>query len=160
MTDIIYRRATLEHASELAPLLRQADVAEVLASHDADGETVLREGVATSEHAVAMFLGGEIAAIFGLAFRPSTRLSALGPRFDCVWFLTGRAVDRYPISFIKGGRRIFAAFRRISPRLYNWVDVRYVAAVRLVESFGATLGPPVPHGKNGELFRLVLIEEG
>jgi hypothetical protein len=160
VAEIRFEPATLAHADMLAPLLRQADIDEVLASHGQSGAQVLRDGVAASKHAVAMFLGGEIAAIFGLVMTPQNRFAALGPDVNCVWYLTGKAVCRHPIAFVKGGKRVLAVFRQLSPWLYNWVDVRYVQSVRLFERLGFSMGPPTPRGLNGELFRLVLIQGG
>ncbi len=153
MTDITYKAATLEHAAALADVMRAYDAAEVKA---ATGETpleVLERGVRSSAVSVAVFFDDEIAAIFGIA-QAETRESALGPSIRCAWFLTGEVVDRHPRTFIRVAKRVQTNFLALCPILYNWVDERYAGAIWLLRHLGVQLSEPMPHGVNGELFRL------
>lgn len=158
MADIRFEPATLDHAEALALQMRQPDIDEVMASHGLTAEMALRGSVENSAHAVAMFLGGELAALFGIVRRPASRESALGVDLDCVWLLTGHVVDRYPVAFFRASQRALKAFLVISPRLFNWVDTRYPNAIQFLTALGFKAGPPIAVGINGESFRFILIE--
>lgn len=155
MTEVRYEKATLEHAAALAAVMRPADVAEVLA---ATGETplqVLERGVRTSQIAITVLFDNEPAVMVGLgAEEPAIVVPALEPRYRCLWFLTGEAVNRTPRLFVRIVKKLAQEFLDVHPRVFNWVDDRYDGAKWLLRHVGVQLSEPVAHGVNGELFRL------
>ncbi len=141
--DVEFRPAEAAHAAALAPSLRPADAAEVWASDGLLPEPALRRCLALSEEAYAGFVGGELAALFGVR-----RLNLTSDRAS-PWLLTGAAVGRNPKAFVRASRGVLAVWRRDYAWLGNWVDARHLAAQRWLLHLGFTLHPARPYGVRG-----------
>ncbi len=141
--------ATLDHAAQLAPFLRAGDLAECLASGCVDGFSALADSVAHSSEAWSVFFDGEIAALVGVVpFDNGTTL---------VWALTGRAVDRARLTFVRVSRRLLAQLLRKHAVLANLVDARYQGAIDWLECLGFCVSQPTPHPTTGMPFRVASI---
>jgi hypothetical protein len=128
--------ATNEHALELAPKLREADVAELMAMGARTALRALTDSMAVSPDCYALLFDGEVAAIFGVF--PVSALGGLG----LVWLLSGPAVDRHPMAFLRLSRPVLKMLLRRCPRLFNFTDARYVKALAWLEWMGFRIGPP------------------
>lgn len=146
--DLILLPGGVDLATWVAAELRAADRAEVEALHD-DVEQAVAQGfrmarwstVATDRH-------GRLVAAWGV--NPA---SIIPCGHGIPWCLTGDAVARHRRSFLALSRRCTEAMRREYRALLNVVDDRHVAAKRWLVWLGFTLGPPLPLGRRGELFR-------
>jgi hypothetical protein len=94
---------------------------------------------------------GEIAALWGLC---GDMLSDVADP----WLVTGKAIERAPISFVKIARGWIAEALQIKPRLENYVHADYTEAVRLLKVLGFHLDEPAPLGPRRALFRRFWIE--
>lgn len=133
-----------EHVRLLAPVMRADDVAEL----DAMGVSA-RRGLWRSWRVAlirrAAFVDDEIACIWGVGGSP------LG-QTGCPWLLTGPAVERASLAFVREARHEVASMLRLFPVLANYVPARYRRAVGFLALLGFTLADPVPMGPRGELF--------
>lgn len=140
--------AAPEHVDELAPKMRPADTAEVLASGGFTPREALEESVTASAHAFAALFDGEVAALWGVVD---------GPGCGIVWALTGPAVERHPKAFLRHSRIAVNVLLRHYPALTNFVDARYEQALRWVRRLGFSVGPPEPFGAAGLPFHRILL---
>lgn len=137
------RPARPADAEALAPLLRAADRAEVLASDGLAPLPALRRSLALSGEAHAGFLEGELAVLFGV------RRASMTGRRGIPWLLSGPAVARHPRAFLRASRAVVAGWRADYSHLGNWVDARYGQALRWLAWLGFTLHPARPYGALG-----------
>ncbi|MCR4296521.1 MAG: hypothetical protein NUW21_13380 [Elusimicrobia bacterium] len=150
--------ATLDHALDLAPRLRAEDAAEVLASSGRSPFEALAFAVAYSDEASALLFDGEVACLYGVA---AIRESFLGPPVAwSIWLLGSDALRRHRRTFVRLSREVVAILRARYAVLFNFVDARYVAALRWAEWLGFEVGEPRPYGVAGLPFRLITLSRG
>lgn len=148
--------ATMRHAEELAPLLRQADVDECRDGPGWGPLEALQRSIEASRFAVALRFAGELGAVFGVAVDEEEPV--LGHRrVGCAWFLTGRACDRHRIALVRTARAVVPALHAASGciELRNWVDARYTGAVALARLLGFEVVRTAPYGVRQLPFHLV-----
>lgn len=145
MAELVIVPAKRWHAAALAPLMRAEDAAEVLASGGFGPFEAIRASMRLSSHTRTAKIDGEVAAIFG------TTADASLPRTGIVWMLTGAAVSRHPLAFLRACRPALAELHQVSGFrvLWNLVDARYEAAIRWARWLGAEVGEPAPFGQSG-----------
>ena len=142
-------RADESHAKRLAPFMRAADRAEVLASHGLEPATALMLCVRTSplfcwaaedDHGVIVMWGVGAAS----------RLSSVGhPWLLAADRLAGR---EYLREFLRLSREYVSAFRREYDFLENYVDARNELSLRWLRWCGFRVEPPAPYGAEGQMF--------
>lgn len=143
-----------EHAEDMAPRLRAADVLEVYRSHGHGALEALLSGLDSSEEAYTLFLDGRPAAMFGVA--PIQR-SLLGTVWaHSIWLLGTDDLTRHPRDFLRTSRRVFPYIASRYPVLFNMVDDEYTGALRWLEWLGFWVGYPEPFGPFGHPFRSVV----
>lgn len=147
--DFLIARATWEHATHLAAHMRPLDVDECLASGHATPLDAVLSGMDRG-HSVALFLGGELAAIYGVVCVKD----APTPFF--LWALTTDAVDRHRKSFFKASKWVVERLRGLGP-LFTLVDARHHLSLRWLARLGFKVSEPQPHPASGLLFHLVTI---
>lgn len=153
--DVRMVQATLEHAVALAPSLREEDAAEILASSGHTPLEALTLSVQGSEEAYALLLDGEVAALWGVA---ALRRSILGPPVAwSVWLLGGELLRRHRQTFVRLSREVVAVLRARYAVLFNFVDARYVGALRWAAWLGFEVGPPEAFGVAGLPFCLITL---
>lgn len=154
-TESVIRPVQPGDVEQLAQAMRPEDAAEVLADAGLGPLEALQRSLGNSFAAWSAELGGELAAMFGLVEGP--RSSMLGPPdYDRIWLLTGRAVERFPLAYVRTVRALLAALLQLHPVLACRVDGRYLAMVRMASALGAEIGPPEPWGASGLPFHLVI----
>jgi hypothetical protein len=155
---VTFEVATLEHARELARHMRAADAAEVFASGGYAPLEALEVAIAwsTRQHggAWAGRIDGELAALFGIGRR--TLLSRVG----IPWLLTGPAVERYPVAFVRACRSVLATWAEDFDELEQFVDARYGEALRWAARLGFVVGPEEPFGPQHLPFRRIHLVPG
>lgn len=140
--------ATLAHGQALAAAMRAEDVNEVQATLGMGPLAGLRLSL---EHASAsgggawtLFLGGQVAAVWGV--HPLTESVA------AVWLLTSTVVERHRRFFAEVSRTEVCRLLERYLVLYNFIDVRYTRALRWAAWAGAQLGAARPWGVEGRPF--------
>jgi hypothetical protein len=143
-------KAEPHHAAWLASHLCPEDLVE-LEALGVEPVHGLTRSIEVSDPAFAIFIGDEIAALLGVVRRD------WGGQF---WLLTGTAVRRSPIAFIRAAKPVFAEISSPYLLMANIVDARHDQALRLAKHFGFELSPdndgePEPLGVHGELFHTI-----
>lgn len=135
-TSIRVVMATAEHAHALAPRMRLEDARECQALGFSGPLDALVSSLEASVEAWALYLGGELAALYGVADpQPESILGGPGPR-GVVWALTGEACSRYPLAFVRASREMLDDLLQRWGSLHNAVDTRYRGALRWLDALG------------------------
>ena len=155
MAAIEYRivEATPDHADHVAQFLRDADAAEVFASHGLDARTACRLSVVQSIEAWAGLADGEPVCLFGVA-----PVSLVDGEFS-PWMLGAKALDRHAGAFLRRNRAMVRRWRRTYPVLFNQVDARNRASIRWLRWLGFKIGPQHPAGILGLPFHTFTLRE-
>jgi hypothetical protein len=130
--------ATEAHARELALTMRMEDAREVMASAGWTPLQALLESLKVSDSPKTLLVDGSPAAIWGVM--PVDLVNGVG----AIWLLTGDAVNRWPMAFL---RRCRAEVRRLHERwpvLVNAIDARYETACRWAFWLGFDVEDPAP----------------
>jgi hypothetical protein len=151
MIDLQRIEATIAHAKELGPRLRQADQDEVMAACGMTGEDALILAVAHAKKAHAWILDGELVAVSGISG------SLIDENVGVIWMLASDGVDRVPKLLLKGQRQYVRDLLQGHDMLLNFVDNRNIKAQRWLRWLGFQIGDPRPFGAAGLLFRPFLM---
>lgn len=131
MSEIVL--ATLAHAEDLAPRLRQADIDEIKASAGETPLEALVQSIASSPRSWAWLIDGRVAAIFGVAGHP------FRPGVGTPWLLGAPEIEQHKVFFLRRClfyiRQMLAAY----PVLENYVDCRHTASVQWLSWCGFAL---------------------
>ncbi len=126
--------------------MRQADRDEVYAASGASPDGALRRAVALSDRVYSARVGGELAAILGVA--PISLLAGEG----APWMLGTDLVSSHPRQVLLIGREMVQDWLHRYQRLSNWVDARNTASIRWLARIGFTIRPAQPYGAFGAMF--------
>lgn len=133
-------RATEAHARDLAENMREADVAEAVASgFSSPLEAVLKPLTASRDTWVGL-ADGKVLCMFGT--QPLTIVSSRA----CVWMLTTHEVPKHFRVFLRVGREIVRRELIRYTELWNMVDARHATAIRWLTWMGAEIFPAIPFG--------------
>lgn len=144
--------ATADHADELAPVMRAADAAEVMASGGYGPQAALHDCLAWSHESYAGFIEGELACLFGVG--PGSFLLNAG----VPWMLSSPVVERHPRSFFIASRAVVRAWLERYDSLEQMVDARHHQALRWLRHLGFTIEQPRLWGHERRPFCRVHIE--
>lgn len=138
------------HVGMIATRLRESDRREVIALHGSDVRRAIRRCYHMSAICRAAFIGGDIAALWGMT---GTMLSdeSYG------WLLTTPVIERAPIAFFKEVRRQLGEFMETRRVIRSCVAADYDKATRFFQRLGFAAATPKPDGPNGVLFRELVI---
>lgn len=134
------------HVSALKSNLREEDANEVL-RFGASIQHTLWRGYRDSVYRKTALIDGKPAAMFGCVG------VLLGGKAQ-IWLLT--TPDIYKISPLRFTRTYQEEVKKMLgmfPRLENYVDAKYAAAIRLLEIVGFSIGESEPLGYNDAMFR-------
>lgn len=135
--------ATRRHARELARCMRAKDKAEIKSSGNFPPEPCVRMAINHSVESYAAYVGNDLLGVFGVqTYR----------EFQAIWFMSGEAVDKYPMTFYRASKLVVSYLRGRYPLMMNMIHCAYPEAARWVERLGFTLSPPEPYGARKELF--------
>jgi hypothetical protein len=134
------RKAKSRDIRKLSGRLREADAQELLAAGNASVESALVYSFKNSTVRRTVEIDGVPVGLFGL--HPQTLLGDEA----CIWFLGTPELARIKKTFVKLSRQVIVKFLSSYPILWNVVDVRYVSAIRWLESCGAVFdeGSAIP----------------
>lgn len=125
--------ATLEHASALAPRLREADRQEIKASSGDTPEEALTMSLALSPMAWTWLVDGEPVAMFGCVSHPYKAMTGIP------WFLAAPEFDRQKIYFLRNCGTYFDEMQDTFPILENFVDCRNTTSIQWLAWSGFAL---------------------
>ena len=125
--------AEFSHIAKLCGSLRYDDLAEITCFGLRPFAAVSRS-YKRSYYRKSALVEGEIAAMWGLAG------SLLGT--SEYWLLTGAAIERIPVSFVKECKKEIVTMLSFSPKIEGVVTASYSRAVRLLEILDFSLSPP------------------
>ena len=141
-----------DHAERMAPMMRAADAAEVMASNGEDPRTALQTCLEWSQESYAGYIGGELACLFGVG--PGSFLLNTG----VPWMLSTAVVERHPRAFYVASRSVVSSWLERYDSLEQMVDVRHVQALRWLRHLGFTIEQPRLWGHERRPFCRVHIE--
>ena len=130
-------------AAELANDMREADAQECIAQGAASPLAAVLYSLDVSRDCVCVILDNEVAGMAGVV--PVSILTRTG----VLWLLTGKAVDKHKVTYVKIARSVLRYYASKWPNLSVGIDARYVGALRLAESMGFKIGGTYPHRDTG-----------
>ena len=153
-TDARIFVGTTDFAAELAPLMREADAAEVKASGGYEPLEALENALDfSSPNCWGVTFNGEPAAMFGVGDADGHPPKTVG----IPWLLTGAAVERHPKTFYATCREQLQFLVSLYPMLKQYIDARHERALRWIGRLGFQVFPPIPFGKDGLPFHPVVL---
>lgn len=146
--DISLRRPCKADFKFLARHMRPMDKRELHATHGGVDAALLERFARSSTCCLTLCARGRVAGLAGIV------PGGLPAPCACVWLLTARGVEKYPLGFFKAARAVLTHFLSFYPTLYNYIDLRYPQAVRFALMLGGhTAGHRVYiHGAPFQLF--------
>jgi len=153
--DVLIRYPTREDVLCLAATMRDEDQAEVLAASGHTPLQAVEESLAVSTRAVAIHLGGKVACLAGVAPREVGNTLLTSETVGVVWLLTSAVVDKRPRAFFALSRQFLASFQHDFSLLVQFVDARYLKALRYLNALGFEIHPAQPYGVEGLPFHPV-----
>lgn len=151
---VTFEIARREHAELLAPRMRKADAAEILASggyRPLPGLLAALEWSRRYGAAWAGLIDGEVAALFGVGKRTLLSPSAVP------WCLTGNLVEENPRLFWRASKAVVATWLEEFDQLEQYVDARYAQALRWAARLGFTVEDAQPFGRGGLPFHRITL---
>jgi hypothetical protein len=121
------------HIGRLCGSLRYDDLAEI-SCFGLRPFTAVSRSYKLSYYRRSAVVDGELAAMWGLS----------GVMFGTgqYWLLTGKAIERIPVAFVKESLREIEVMLQMCSRIEGVVTTAYSKAVRLLEVLGFSLSPP------------------
>lgn len=135
--------ATKRHARELARCMRAKDRAEIKSSGNFVPGPCVRMAINNSVESYAAYVGKELLGVFGVQLQREVQI---------IWFMSGEAVDKYPMTFYRASKLVVSYLRGRYPLMMNMIHCAYPEAARWVERLGFMLSPPEPFGARKDLF--------
>jgi len=123
-------KAAPEHIDCVAGRLRLPDTADLWATAGISSTDAVRYSLHVSVHSWAWNVEGEVACLFGLV-APSLISHCAMP-----WVITTPLVERHPIEFMRGSRRMLAHMLQLFPTLEGYVDARHDVSIRWLRWLG------------------------
>lgn len=144
--EVVMRPASEEDAVRLAANLRPVEVEELRAATGQEPLPCILEGLDMSSEAWAVYIGGELACVWGVV---PMRQGLLTGRSGVAWLLSTHAVERWPIAFWKLCLRVVPELLKRWDEIVNAIDVRHQQSVRWARRLGFKLEEPRPFGVAG-----------
>jgi hypothetical protein len=146
--DVIIRSATVADAVEMAPVMRQSEVDEILASGGKEPLPTLLEALNSSTESWVAFFDGRIACMWGVAPRSGV-MSGEG----IAWLLTTPVIESYKQEFWAYCTASLLDLLSRWDTLVNAIDCRHGKAIRWAKKLGFVLEEPAPFGVAGLPFQ-------
>lgn len=142
--------ATPEHAQQIVPWVRKADIEEFRAASGQSATDVLIDGLSLSSEAWAGLWNGRPVCLFGVA--PMAGHDGVG----VPWLVGTVWLDGCARVFLRQCRKSGMVQRMLDayPVLMNAVDCRNDRAIQWLKWLGFTFHDPAPYGIEGRLFQV------
>lgn len=133
-----------EHAGNLAPKVREKDVAKIWASSRITPSEALLLGLERSAEAYSIIWDDSVVGMFGVIIDPEGH--------GIVWMLSSDQMKSIDRRWLKHSRLFVDVFVQTYGLLHNYVDSRYAEAIAWVKWCGFTLEEAAPYGPDGVPF--------
>jgi hypothetical protein len=151
--DVSIRPATMADAEDLAPRMRSADAAEVMASSGFSPIEALTDCLEKSDEAWSVFFGGELGCMWGVVpFCVEEVDRVTETRLGCAWLLTSDVIEKNRREFWDTCRQILPALLNRWDVIYNAIDCRHTKALAWGVRLGFRFERPEPWGVEGRDF--------
>jgi hypothetical protein len=150
--EVKFIKPTNELIKAIAGDIRQADADEVWASNHHTPMEALVNGLKMSHSAAVVTVNDEPCVMMGLVMRDL--LSGVG----VPWMLGTEGALKYKREFLIQVPAVINEMLTVCPRLFNYVHAKNSVSIQWLKRIGFTLGDPVPHGCEGELFHKFHLE--
>jgi hypothetical protein len=144
-----------EHVSDIAMNLRAQDFDEVFAVTGENPYDAVKDDWAMSSRRWIVF-NKENIAVAVLGVRPINLFSDIG----IPWLLGTKGLDKMKKFFVKYSKPIIEEMKKGFDLLINFVDARYLKAVKWLKWCGFTIDEPVPFGAINVPFHRFYMECG
>lgn len=135
-----------EHIPVLVDAIRPAARDQIAAVEGIGPAEVLARNLAASDRAWAGWIGGDIAAMWGVV--PLTLLSDTA----APWLIGGHGIDRHPIAFLRQSRAVINEMQRGYELLRGFVRVGHARALAWARWLGFEAGALIEVGARRVLF--------
>ncbi len=152
MDDVQLVKPTLDMVESIAADMRQADAAEVWASHGHTPIQAVMAGWKLSQYSVVVMVNDEPCVIMGLVSRDL--LSGIGTP----WLLGTEKALNHAREFFRLSPPVINDMLKVCPRLFNYVHADNKVSIKWLKWIGFIIDEPIPHGINGELFHRFHLE--
>lgn len=143
---------SIKAAEELFSNMRAADVTEMLLMGYND-VSYITESIDMSKECFACYTeSGKLLGIGGITDAPDFGLGVP------VWFVATEDIAAYHRQLVCHGMAIIKRYLEAYGKLYNYISIDNLQALRYIQKAGATIYPPQRWGINGELFVPFVIE--
>lgn len=150
---IKFVKPTLAAIEIIAADMRDADAAEVWASHRCTPIESLMRGWDLSEFSVVVECDGVPCTMLGLVI--TCPMTGAGTP----WLLSSNHALKYKREFLVQSPPVIAQMLDICPRLSNHVHAKNRVSIRWLKWLGFTIDDPMPAGANKELFHRFHLEK-
>jgi hypothetical protein len=141
------RPASIEDCYDLAPRLREADIAEIRASSGQSPLDALFEGVRRSTQSYSVEdQNGKLFAMFGVARHP------YNDKVGIVWMLASDDIKKHARQLLREAKRWWSVLHNHYPVLWNLVDARNHVHIRWLKWAGAKFTGEKIHGRERRPF--------
>lgn len=128
--QISIRESVPDDINSLSSSLREPDRLEVLAGGLTPFEA-LTESYKASSIRLSLLFNDKVIGMFGIVPK-----SLLGQEAT-IWLLTAPEIEQMKLSFVKLSKMYVKLFLEQYPVLENWVDGRYIQAIKWLKLLGA-----------------------
>lgn len=153
MSVIKFEKPTLDMVEYIAAHMRDADRAEVWASHKKTPLESLVQGWDSSHFAVIVTVDNVPCVMIGLVKRDV--LSGHG----IPWLLGTEGALKHRRQFLALSPPVIQEMLSICPMLYNYVHAKNTVSIEWLRWLGFTICDPEPYGVFGEPFHKFFIEK-
>lgn len=143
-SHVVFRRATLDDAIEIVPLLRRRDILNL--SHSGDPVSVITEALMRSVNPIVGTVNNQIVVMWG-----TSHVQLLDNRVY-IWMLGTVLVDKHRMLFLRYSRDVIWMLRERYSTIYGEIEIDYYHSIKWLVWLGAKIFP------NGE--RLVFVIGG
>ena len=139
-------------AEELFNNMRATDKTEMLLMGYND-VSYISDSIDMSKECFACYTeGGKILGIGGITDAPDFGLGVP------VWFIASKDIATCHKQLVRYGMAIIKRYLEVYGKLYNYISIDNLQAIRYIQKAGATIYPPQRWGINGALFVPFVIE--
>jgi hypothetical protein len=129
--NIKFKPASKEDVQDIFLRLRTKDLEEAAASGIITPKESLEMSLKMSLYKISAFYDNQIFAMFGIVPTNLIGIKAL------IWMVGTDDINKIKFSFVKHTRRYVGLFLELYPVLENWVDERYLKAIKWLQICGA-----------------------
>ncbi len=126
-----FRRATLDDAIEIVPLLRRRDMLNL--SHNGDPVSVIIEALMRSVNPIVGTIDNQIAVMWGTIY------TQLLDNRVYIWMLGTTLIDKHRMLFLRYSRDVIRMLREKYTTIYGEIEIDYYHSIKWLVWLGAKI---------------------